>query len=119
MILYGIPNCNTIKKTINWLHDHKIPFRFHNYKKEGISLAKLKEWNKEVGWPAFFNKSSSTWKLQKKDITALTAARALAIMKENPSIIKRPILEYKGKLIVGYDEALYNKIFLTTKKETK
>ncbi|MBK8710709.1 MAG: Spx/MgsR family RNA polymerase-binding regulatory protein [Niastella sp.] len=119
MILYGIPNCNSIKKTINWFQSQHLEYQFHNYKEDGITLAKLKEWNKKSGWKTFFNKSSSTWKLQKIDFVSLTTATALTLMKAHPSIIKRPLIEYGEKIIIGFDETLFKKIFLTIKKETK
>jgi Spx/MgsR family transcriptional regulator len=104
--LYGIPNCNSVKKTLDWLDGNKIKYTFHNYKKEGISNEKLQQWCKEISWELLFNTKGTTWKkiaplYQNKK---LTQKEAIAIMLENTSIIKRPIIETNNKLIVGYDE---------------
>lgn len=109
MILYGIPNCDTTKKAINWLNKKHISFTFHNYKESGISVAKLKAWSEEVGWEAILNKRSTTWRSlstgQQESIKDLPTA--IAVMLEHNSIIKRPILEYKAGLLVGFDEKIY------------
>jgi len=111
MTLYGIPNCDTTKKAMGWLKKNNIPFEFHNYKEAGISEAKLKEWDKKAGWENILNKRSATWR-------SLSAAQqesikdrdsAIAVMLEHNSIIKRPLLEYKGKLLVGFDEKEYGR----------
>lgn len=112
IILYGIPNCNSVKKAIDWLNENKIEFVFHNYKKEGISIEKLESWNKQAGWETIFNKKGTTWKLiaEQYKNKVLTEKLALDIMLSNNSIIKRPIIEYSKKLIVGYDEDALSKI---------
>ena len=112
MTLYGIPNCDTTKKAMAWLKKKNIPFVFHNYKEAGISEARLKEWDKKAGWENILNKRSTTWR-------SLSAAQqesvknkdsAIAVMLEHNSIIKRPVLEYKGKLVVGFDDKAYEKV---------
>ncbi|MEX0636784.1 MAG: Spx/MgsR family RNA polymerase-binding regulatory protein [Ferruginibacter sp.] len=103
--VYGIPNCDTIKKTQQWLTNNQVLFEFHDYKKEGITVAKLKKWIKIVGWEILFNKKSSTWKKLKaeigKDVT--TAAEAIKLMQAHNSIIKRPVVEYNATIIVGFE----------------
>jgi arsenate reductase len=112
MIVYGIPNCDTIKKTKDWLTKHKINFEFHDYKKEGISKAKLETWSKQVGWEILLNKKSSTWRglssTEQGKITGQPAA--IKLMMENTSIIKRPVIELtNGTIVVGYDEEKFIK----------
>jgi len=112
--VYGIPNCDTIKKTQQWLTNNKVAFEFHDYKKEGITAIKLKEWIKLVGWETLFNKKSSTWKKLKeeteKDVT--TAAEAIKLMQAHNSIIKRPVVEYHGAIIVGFEAANFKENLL-------
>ena len=113
--VYGIPNCDTIKKTQQWLINNKVAFEFHDYKKEGITASKLKEWTKLVGWETLFNKKSSTWKKLKEETgqDVSTAADAIKIMQANNSIIKRPVVEFNGALLVGFTEASFKEQLLT------
>lgn len=109
MTLYGIPNCDVTKKAMDWLKKHKLEYAFHNYKEEGISAEKLNEWSGKVGWEKFFNKRSTTWKElpAKEQQSATNQNNAVKIMRQHNSIIKRPIIEYNGKLLIGFDEKLY------------
>ena len=110
MILYGIKNCNTVKSAIDWLIKNKIQFEFHDYKKSGITAAKLSAWCKQVGWERLVNTRGTTWRqldesVQKK-ITNEKAA--IALMLEKTSVIKRPLIEANDKVILlGFDEAEY------------
>lgn len=111
IIVYGIPNCDTIKKTVDWLRKEKIAFVFHDYKKEGISKEKLKEWCAIVGWEILLNKKSTTWReldvaVQEKITNETTAIK---IMMAHNSIIKRPVVENGGKLLVGFKETEFIK----------
>lgn len=113
-IVYGIPNCDTVKKTLSWLQKNKIPFGFHDYKKEGISLQKLKIWSKQVGWENLINKKGNTWR-QLNETTQLSLSNekaALKLLIEKTSMIKRPLIE-KGEtvIVLGFDEPLYAKTF--------
>ncbi len=107
--VYGIPNCDTVKKAITWLKDHDIEVEFHDYKKEGISKTKLKEWCTLTKWEHIFNMRSSTWKGLAKEGTPVpgTAAQAIALMQANNSVIKRPIIEVNNEIILGFDENEY------------
>lgn len=107
--LYGIPNCDTVKKAINWLNNKKVAFEFHDYKKEGITASKLKEWCKQKDWEILFNKKSSTWKKEMAAYEGIVKnqSAAIKIMQEHNSIIKRPVLEINNELIVGFDENEY------------
>ena len=105
--LYGIPNCDTTKKAMNWLNKNKVAYAFHDYKQEGITKAKLEEWTKKAGWETVFNKRSTTWRelpvAEQNKVTDQSSA--IKVMMENNSIIKRPIIESGGELIIGYNEA--------------
>jgi len=112
-IVYGIPNCDTTKKAINWLNKNKIPFSFHDYKQEGISKEKLEAWFAKGSWENIFNKRSTTWRelpltVQNK-ITDDTLA--MKIMMEHNSIIKRPVIEHGDKLVIGFNEENFKKAF--------
>ncbi len=112
MIVYGIKNCNTVKSAVDWLKKHTVEFEFHDYKKSGITKAKLGEWSKQVGWESLVNKRGTTWRqldeaVQKK-ITSEKAA--IDLMMEKTSVIKRPLIENNGKVILlGFDEVEYTK----------
>lgn len=106
LTLYGIPNCDTTKKAMGWLKKNDLDFSFHDYKQAGISKEKLSAWCDKLGWETIFNKRSTTWRElpsaeQKKVVDQSTAIK---IMLENNSIIKRPVIEYKTKLIAGFNE---------------
>ncbi|UAY52102.1 ArsC family reductase [Ferruginibacter albus] len=109
--VYGIPNCDTIKKTQDWLKKNKVEYSFHNYKTEGISKEKLAEWCKKVGWEILLNKKSTTWKSltpeQQESATNQTAA--IKIMQQNNSIIKRPVIEAGNVILVGFNETEFSK----------
>lgn len=107
--IYGISNCDIIKKAASWFKKNNVPFGFHDYKKEGISAAKLQQWSKEKGWETIFNKRSTTWKeiMHEHNGNVTNAADAIKIMQQHNSIIKRPVVETGYEIIVGYDEAKY------------
>ena len=97
--MYGIPNCDTIKKARNWLTDNNVDYAFHNYKKDGVPEKKIKQWIKDVGWEILLNKRGTTWrKLDDMTKSTVNEKSALNIMLDNPSIIKRPVVD-NGKNI--------------------
>jgi len=106
IIIYGIPNCDSIKKTIDWCNKHKIEFDFHNYKKSGIEESKLKSWCEKVGWEILLNKKGTTWKKVADQFAdkKMTEKMAIKLMLECNSMIKRPVIETGTKIIVGFDE---------------
>jgi|SRR5690606_22046662 arsenate reductase len=109
--IYGIPNCDTVKKALTYLKDNEISFTFHNFKTEGISDKKLKEWFSAFGLNKVINKVSATYK-KIEDKTALeNEESALKIIKENPSIIKRPVLEFGDKKHLGFKKEEYDALF--------
>ena len=112
MIVYGIKNCNTVKSALDWLKKNNVEFEFHDYKTKGITDAKLKAWSKQVGWESLVNKRGTTWRqLDPADQTRVTnEAAAIALMKEKTSVIKRPLIEADGEVVLlGFDEADYKK----------
>ena len=114
-IVYGIPNCDTIKKAVSWLQENKIAYTFHNYKKENVSAAKLTSWCKQLRWETFLNKKSATWRDMEPAIQASinTEKAAVTLMIEKTSIIKRPVIEKDGIVImVGFDESTYSRTFV-------
>ena len=101
--LYGIPNCDTVKKARDWLDARGVAYAFHDYKKLGADSAKLTQWAAEAGWEVLLNRAGTTFrKLPDADKQGLDAAKAVAIMAANPSSIKRPVVEYPGGLLVGF-----------------
>jgi len=110
--MYGIPNCDSIKKAKRWLDEHAIAYQFHNYKKDGIDAATLAAWVEQVGWEILLNKRGTTWRnlsdTQKADIDS---AKAIALLCDNPSMIKRPVLNMDGRTIVGFSEQSYGECF--------
>jgi len=113
-IVYGIPNCNTVKKAITWLQEHKISYEFHDYKKKGISSAKLSEWSKQVGWEILLNRKGTTWKQLDQSLqnSIKSEKSAVSLLIEKTSAIKRPLIEKNGKVVViGFEEDLYKRLF--------
>ena len=113
MIIYGIKNCDTVKKSLQWLKDKNIDFEFHDYKTKAITETKLKEWVRQVGWETLINKKGTTWrKLEdavKDQINDEQAA--IVLMLNNTSLIKRPVIEKDNKVVfIGFDEQAYLKI---------
>ena len=101
--LYGIPNCDTVKKARDWLAAQGVAYAFHDYKKAGVDAAQLARWVEAKGWEKLLNRSGTTFKkLPDADKTGIDAAKAVRLMVANPSCIKRPVLEYPGGLLVGF-----------------
>lgn len=113
MTLYGIPNCNSVRKARAWLSDHGIDLPFHDFKKQGVSEELLKPWLKQVGRDKLVNRQGTTWRQLTDDAKAAVGddASAIRLMLEKPSVIKRPVLEKDGKIIIGFDEAVYQSLF--------
>jgi Spx/MgsR family transcriptional regulator len=104
--LFGIPNCDTVKKARTWLDAHALAYAFHDYKKAGADPAQLARWCAAAGWEKLLNRAGTTFKkLPDADKQGLDAAKAVAVMAANPSCIKRPVVEHPGGLLVGFKEA--------------
>jgi len=110
--IFGIKNCDTMKKARAWLETHKVAHQFHDYKASGIDKAILEGWAKKVGWEILLNRAGTTFKkLPDADKDGITEKKAIALMLAQPSMIKRPVLEAKGKLTVGFKPDEYKKLF--------
>ncbi len=107
--LYGIPNCDTVKKARTWLESHGVAHEFHDYKKAGIEAARLAGWAKVVGWETLLNRAGTTFrKLPEAKKENLDERKALALMLEQPSMIKRPVVETGKTLLVGFNPEKYS-----------
>ena len=114
MKLYGIPNCNTVKKSRDWLTQHHIVVEFHDLKKHGLDEITAKNWLQQTEWSKLVNRSGLTWRglSEEHKLAIQEDSSALALMLEKTSVIKRPLLEQKGKLLhIGFDAVAYSKIF--------
>ena len=110
--IYGIRNCDTMKKARAWLDGRGVAYAFHDYKVEGIAKGSLETWAKEVGWETLLNRAGTTFRaLPESDKTHLSEKKAIALMLAQPSMIKRPVLEAGGKLLVGFKPENYEKLF--------
>ena len=112
--VYGIKNCDTVKKACAWLTQHEIDFQFHDFRKDGLSKTKVSSWLTSVDWETLLNKRGTTWRKlsnqQKSDTNKTTIS---GMMVEEPTLIKRPVLEHEGKVIVGFNIEVYQEIFST------
>ena len=110
--LYGIPNCDTVKKARVWLDQHGRAFAFHDYKKAGIDRARLEGWVSEHGWETVLNRAGTTFRaLPDADKTGLDADKAVALMLAQPSMIKRPVLDLGDRTVVGFKPEIYASVF--------
>ena len=108
--IYGIKNCNTMKDARAWLDKRRIAYAFHDYKAAGIDRARLEGWARDVGWETLLNRAGQTFrKLPDKDKDGITEKKAIALMLAQPSMIKRPVLDIGGKLLVGFKPETYEK----------
>jgi len=106
--IYGIKNCDTMKKARDWLESRGVAYEFHDYKAAGIERARLEAWLKSVGWDVLLNRAGTTFrKLPDAAKANLTEARAVKLMLEQPSMIKRPVLEHGKLLVVGFSPEKY------------
>jgi arsenate reductase (glutaredoxin) len=112
LILYGIPNCGTVKKARAWLAEAGIEHDFHDYKKRGIDAGTLNAWAAEVGWEALLNRSGTTFRgLPEAQKAGLDEARAIALMQAQPAMIRRPALVGAGPLQLGFKPDRYQALF--------
>jgi arsenate reductase len=112
--IYGIKNCDTMKKARDWLDAHKVDYAFHDYKAVGIERGVLEGWAKKVSWEVLLNRAGTTFKkLPEEKKIDLDAAKAIGLMVEQPSMIKRPVLDRDGELLVGFKPERYAEVFPT------
>ena len=114
MKVYGIKNCNTVKKALDWLTENGIPFEFHDYKKQGITAEKLSEWAGRIGWEPLLNRKGTTWRQLEPEVRESVTGEeaALALMAAKTSVIRRPLIESDRGLLLGFDEAQYADVLL-------
>ena len=106
--LFGIKNCDTVKKARQWLEQNGVEHQFHDFREDGINSEQVNNWLKELGWQTLINKRSTSWKqLTDNQKNALLSGRDLNVLIEMPTLIKRPVLESKQSLLVGFKEADY------------
>ncbi|HEX4859629.1 MAG TPA: ArsC family reductase [Rhizomicrobium sp.] len=110
--IYGIKNCDTMKKARAWLDGHGVAYVFHDYKVAGVAKSQLEAWAKQAGWEVLLNRAGTTFRaLPDKDKDGLTERKAVALMAAQPSMIKRPVLEAGSKLLVGFKPEVYAAAF--------
>jgi arsenate reductase len=110
--IYGIKACDTMKKARTWLEVAGVEYAFHDYKTQGIDAAKLGAWSTLVGWERLLNRAGTTFRdLSYTDKIGIDEAKAIALMAAQPSMIKRPVLDADGALVIGFDPAVYAKTF--------
>jgi len=111
IIIYGIPNCDTMKKARRWLEANVVEYDFHDYKKRGVPEKNLKTWVQKAGWETILNKRGTTWrKLDDELKHTIDNESAIKVMLDNPSIIKRPVLESNQLLLIGFKEDEYKQL---------
>ncbi len=112
VVIYGIKNCDTMKKAFAWLQGRGVEYQFHDYKKDGVSGDHLKAWSKRAGWETLLNTRGTTWrKIPETERAGLDEARALKLLEKYPSAIKRPLVEAGAALLVGFDSADFDRHF--------
>jgi arsenate reductase len=111
--LYGIPNCDTVKKARTWLADQGHAFDFHDFKKQGLARDTVAAWLEQLDWEVLVNRKGTTWRnlTDEQKAAVVDKASALEVILQNPSVVKRPVLEGAGPLSVGFSDAQYRRIF--------
>lgn len=108
VILFGIKNCDTMKKAFNWLSENGVDYEFTDYKKAGVAAAHLADWSQRAGWETLLNKRGLTWKkLTDAERTDVNETKAIELMAQHPSLIKRPVLDTGRQLIIGFTPENY------------
>lgn len=111
VVIFGIKNCDTMKKARAWLDGNGVAYVFHDYKTAGVELGRLQGWSKKVGWENLINRAGTTFrKLPEQEKEGLSESKALALMIGNPSMIRRPVLEVGDKLVVGFNPDRYGQM---------
>jgi len=110
--LYGISNCDTVRKARAWLDGHGVSYRFHDFKRSGIDESQVQGWAAELGWETLVNRRGTTWRrLREPERDRIDEESAIRLMVEQPSLIRRPVLDTGGARHVGFSEARYQELF--------
>lgn len=111
--IYGIKNCNTVKKALNWFDEHQLSYEFHDFKKVGVSEEKLASWAKQVGWESLINKKGTTWRTvdPATQQSVVDASTAFPLLMNKTSLIKRPVIEQGDTVLLGFDASRYEEQF--------
>jgi arsenate reductase len=110
--IYGIKNCDTMKRAFAWLNEHRVEYVFHDYKKAGVTAAMLESWASHIGWEKLLNTRGTTWRrLSEAQREGVDSHKALELMQQQPSLIKRPVLAHGRELLVGFDASAYEAMF--------
>ncbi len=111
LTLFGIPNCDTVRKARRWLDDHGVEYRFHDFRADGLDASQVEAWIEELGWERVINKRSTSWKaLPAEDREGMDGVAACRAALETPTLIKRPVLEGPGYLEVGFSAERYSEL---------
>lgn len=109
--LYGIKNCDTVKKARRWLEAHEVEYKFHDFRQDGLDKKLISSWVERLGWEAIVNKRSTTWRnLSDKDKAISSSQQAIKLLVTSPTLIKRPVAEKNKILLVGFNEAEFEKL---------
>jgi len=112
LTIYGIPSCDTCRNARKWLTEHDKEYKFHNLREDGLDLQMLHRWAQTADWQKILNTSSVTWrKIPEVDRAGMTMKRAIALMIEQPTLVKRPVLEYEDVVVLGFSPDNYERIF--------
>ena len=112
MILYGISNCDTVKKAKSWLEENNLDYHFHDFRKQGLESAIIQDWLSQIDWQKLLNKRSTTWRnLDAKTQQLVNAENIIQLLVENPTLIKRPVLKVNGIINIGFNADTYQGIF--------
>ena len=110
--IYGIKNCDTVKKACRWLDDNNIDYQFHDFRKDGLSQSKVKQWANHVDWEILLNRRGTTWrKISDSQKESINKSNAIKLMIEQPTLIKRPVIEHNKTIVVGFSEDSYKETF--------
>lgn len=112
--IYGIKNCDTMKKAMKWLENNGVEYQFHDYKKSGLDKKTLLGWSKQVDWEILLNRRGTTWRKLPDDVkNDISKTTAIELMIENPSLVKRPVLVTSDEILVGFKEETYQETLVT------
>jgi arsenate reductase len=110
--LYGIPNCDTVQQARSWLDAHNIDYRFHDFRKDGLTRTRLQDWERQLGWETLLNRRGTSWRRLPEAVRdGIGRQAAIQVMLDQPAIIKRPLLEYAGHLQVGFSADSWRELF--------